>query len=191
MKRILLITAVMFFLFGFCGCQPRRETLPPGIESLKTKESSNSFPDFLVGTWKTDEAEWMFSFEPDGTISSLRHFLGVDIDVSEGGASEQWRKEVIAVYFLGPCEAVYTPATRQLDVMIILESFYVNFPNYQIAGNTSDYLKGPISQNGKQWRVNWLSYGVIEGAKKPDPNAIKPKIITFTKVQNEVRQKNQ
>jgi hypothetical protein len=187
-KRIILITAAAFFLFLFCGCQPEKESAPPGIAAYKPKESGNSFPDFLVGTWKADKAEWMFSFEADGTISSLRHFIGVDIDVSEGGAVEQLRDEVTAVYFLGPCEAVYTPATRQLDLTIILENFYVEFPTFRIVGNSKDYLKGPISQDGRQWKVNWLSYGAIEGAKQPDPNSIRPKFITFTKTQDDVRQ---
>jgi hypothetical protein len=189
--RILLIITGVFFLVGMDGCQQEKKSPSSGPGSLLSDKSSNLFPEFLVGTWKADEARWVLTFEPDGSISSLNHFLGMEIDVSEGGLSEQWRDGVVAAYFLGPCEAVYTPATRQLDVTIILEHFYVVFPTYQIDGNCVDYLKGPVSQDGKQWKVNWFSYGAIEGAEQPDPNMVKPKFITFTKIQDEIRNGNQ
>jgi hypothetical protein len=184
-KRILLITVWTFFLSGFCGCKPGQETVSPDTDSHKPQEPGYSFPDFIAGTWKSDKAGWMISFEPNGSISSMRHFLGVDIDISEGGVREEWTNGVVAVYFLGPCEAVYTPKTRQLDVTITIEHFYVDFSTYRMDGSCVDYLKGPISQDGKQWKVSWLNYGKIEGAKEPDPNKIQPKFITFTKIRDD------
>ena len=183
MGRILVITAGLFFLAGLCSCQPEREIPSSNIDSLKTKESGKSFPDFLVGTWKADNAQWIFHFEPDGRISSFRHYAGMNVDVSEGGASEEWPNGTIAAYFLGPCEANYTPATRQLNVSIIIEYFYIDYPTGRVTGSFSDYLRGPVSQNGKKWKARWLSYLTIDGAEPPDPNKIRPKTITFSKIQ--------
>lgn len=191
MKRISLILAGVFFLSGLYGCQPEQETLSPNIHSSKSKESGHSFPDFLVGTWKADDARWILTFEPDGSISSFRHFVGMDINVAEGGLSEEWRSDVSAVYFLGPCEAVYTPVTHQLDVTIIIEHFTIDFPNGQMTGNFVDYLKGRVSQDPEQWKVSWLSYCTLEGAKAPDPNIIEPRLLTFTKASDENRENNQ
>jgi len=189
--RILLIAAGAFFLFGLCGCQQGQKVSSSSTGPLVENEPSNLFPDFLVGTWKSNKTRWVFNFEPDGSISSFNHFVGMEIDVSEGGLSEKGRDEVISAYFLGPCKATYTPATRQLDVTIIIEHFYFDFPDGQMTGSFVDYLRGPVSQNGKRWTVSWLSYCTIDGATPPDPNKIKPTFLTFTKIQNEDQNENQ
>ena len=175
----------MFFLSGFCGCQPGKEAPSSKVGSLKSKESGNSFPDFLVGTWKANKDRWIFNFERDGSISSFTHPAGMKIDVDEGGLMEQWRRGAVALYELGPCEAVYTPATRQLDVTIIIRRFQINFPNGQLSGNFVDYLKGQVSKDGKRWEVSWLSYATIDGSRPPDPNEIRPIPLTFTKIQKD------
>jgi len=189
-KRILLIAAGVFF-FGLCGCQQTEESSSSNPGSLLSDKSGNLFPEFLVGTWKADKARWILTFESDGSISSFRHFVGMDIDVGEGGLSEEWRDGIVATYILGPCQAVYTPATRQLDVTIIIEYFNIDFPNGQMGGDFVDYLKGPVSEDGERWTVNWLSYCTIEGAVPPDPNKIQPRPLIFKKIRNEVQGENQ
>lgn len=190
MKRILLIAAGVCFI-GLCGCRQAEESSSSSPGSLLSNKSGNRFPEFLVGTWKADRARWILTFEPDGSISSFRHFVGMEIDVDEGGLSEKWRDGVVATYFLGPCEAVYTPATRKLDVTIIIEYFNIDFPDGQMKGSFVDYLRGPVSEDGEQWTVNWLSYCTIEGTTPPDPNEIQPRPLIFTKVLNEVQDENQ
>ena len=181
MKRMLFITTALFFMSALYGCQPENETLPSGIGSLEPKDSGNVFPEFLAGTWEADKARWILTFEPDGSISSFRHYVGMDINVSEGGLREEWRNNIIASYVLKTCEAVYIPETRRLEVTVIIDPFNVSTVNDELIGTFVDYLKGPISKDGKKWKVSWLSYGTIVGAKQPDPNTIKPKVLTFTK----------
>jgi hypothetical protein len=191
MMRVLIIVAGVFFFAGLCGCQPGDENPSPAPDLSVASESGNMFPEFLVGTWEANNARWILTFEPDGSISSFTHFVGMDINVDDGGLIEQWRKGSVATYILGPCEAEYTPATRQLDVTIIIKHFNIDFPNGQMKGNFVDYLRGPVSEDGKQWTVDWLSYCTIEEAIPPDPNKIMPRPLIFKKIRNEVQGGNQ
>jgi hypothetical protein len=192
MKRLLLIIASgVFFLFGLYGCENGRKLSSHDNDSHNPSETSHLFPEFLVGTWKTGKAKWVFTFEPDGSISSFNHFIGMKFNVSEGGLSEIGRDEVTSTYFLGPCKATYNPVTRQLDVTITIEHFNIDFPDGRMTGSFVDYLSGPVSQDGKRWMVNWLSYSTIDGATPPDPNIIRPASLAFRKIQDKDQNENQ
>ncbi len=176
MKQLLLLAGCVVVLMGIVGCQNDEK-----VNKTKT-DGDKEFPEFLVGVWKSDQFNWGFKFERDGSISKLEHTMGMQINVEEGGLYEEGTEGSTGVYVLGPCEADYDPQTRQLKVKIILEHFRMEIPVGVVEGNSKDYFSGPVSEDGKVWRANWLNYGWIEGADRPDPNIIEanPVPLVFT-----------
>ncbi|MHC4692933.1 MAG: hypothetical protein ACYS67_09335 [Planctomycetota bacterium] len=176
MKKFLLLAGCVFVLMGIFGCQNDEKV-------IKTEtDGDKQFPDFLVGVWKSDHSNWGFKFEGDGSISKLEHSLGLMMKVEEGVLYEEGIEGSTGVYILGPCEADYDPQTRELKVMIILEYFRMEMPIGVLEGSSKDYFSGPVSEDGKVWRVKWLNYSLLEGADRPDPNIIEanPIPLVFT-----------
>ena len=87
---VLTVCVVVFSVL--CGCQEGRRVLPPTSSS-----EDDTFPEFLVGTWRPNESRWVFTFEPDGSISTIKHFVGMEFEVAAGGLVEQWSNNIEAV----------------------------------------------------------------------------------------------
>lgn len=162
---------------GQAGCQ--KPTDQPGNVSV-TKDQK--FPEFLMGTWQTDKSKWRFTFEPDGRISRLTHYGGMEFDVEKGFLTENWRGSIEANFFLGPCEAKYDPESRQLSVTVVIENYVIDECGVELMeGNFHDQLTGSISEDGKNWQVTWT--GKAEIAGRIDNR--KPSELIFTKASGE------
>jgi hypothetical protein len=181
-KRLIVLNVTIIVFTGLIGCQ-LNSNKAASCSGPANIQQRISFPKFLVGTWKTENSRWVFTFERDGRISKMTHFGGMEFDVNEGGLVEQWREDIEAAYMLGPCEALYNPDTRQLSVTINVEYWIITFPDGSLEGSFHDYLNGPVSKDGKTWNASWTSIGEIIGADAPDPNAVKPKALIFTKIE--------
>jgi len=173
-KKILVLTVYVVVFSVLWGCQEGQWILPPTSGS-----EDDTFPEFLVGTWKPDKSRWVLTFEPDGHISKMRHSVGMEFDVAEGGLVEQWRNNAEAIYVLGSCEAQYNPETRELSVTVVIEHCIINFPDGSIEGNFHDYLTGRVLEDGMTWNATWTSTGEIIGGGL---SSSAPKQLTFTKV---------
>ncbi len=120
MRRTVILLVCSAFMFLLCGCQnPARSD--DAMEVII--EGGESFPDFLVGTWRADEGGWEFVFEPDGTISSAVISLGrvrlkpgqvTTVPMQLGGKG---------VFKPGPWTVQYSYEQRQLIVDIKIEDF--------------------------------------------------------------------
>lgn len=175
-SQLIVIYIVIAAMAGLTGCQ--KPTGQPGNVS-DTKEQK--FPEFLVGTWQTDKSKWRFTFEPDGRISRLTHYGGMEFDVEKGFLTEKLRGNIEANFFLGPCEAKYDPDSRQLTVKVVIENFVLDDGVNAVEGNFHDQLTGTISEDGKNWQVTWT--GKAEIAGRIDTH--KPVELIFTKVSDE------
>lgn len=177
-KKILALSVCVVVFSGLWGCQEeRRDLLTASCSEDKT------FPEFLVGTWRPDKSRWVLTFEPDSHISKMRHSVGMEFDVAEGGLVEQGRNNAEAIYVLGPCEAQYNPETRELSVTVVIEHYVINFPNGSMEGSFHDYLTGRVSEDGLAWNASWTSTGEIIGGGSSTTG---PKGLTFTKVMDNV-----
>jgi hypothetical protein len=183
MRKKLMILAITITVFtGLAGCQRDGNKVALGSGPANIQQRM-LFPKFLVGTWKTENSRWVFTFERDGRISKMTHVGGMEFDVNEGGLVEQWREGIEAAYMLGPCEARYNSYTRELSVTVVIEYYVINFPDGSMEGSFHDYLTGPVLKDGKTWNASWTSIGEIIGADAPDPNSVKPQPLIFTKVE--------
>lgn len=181
-EKVLLLTVCLTTFSGLWGCQKEQgKVLSDSVLSARAEETE--FPEFLVGTWRSNESRWVLTLEPDGSISKMKHFGGMEFDVAEGGLVEHWRDNAEAIYALGPCEAEYESQTRELTVTIVIEHYIINFSDGSLEGSFYDYLTGPISEDGLTWNASWTSRGEIIGSGS---STVGPKKLTFTKVMDNV-----
>ena len=161
MKKSLFLVAIMSCTF-ICGCQ----NSPEKHHALKMDEpvtvsiiGGASFPEFLVGKWKSSNTrtKWEFVFEKDGTISEAKIGLGVTIvpgkrttlDYKEGGQGE---------YIPGQWFVSYDYNTRELTVDVVIEYFRAQMGQVAfVEGSTKDNLVGIVSADGKKWKTEKLS----------------------------------
>lgn len=169
MKQLVLLAGCVVVLSGLAGCQnPDRS-----VEVITG--SDGQFPEFLVGVWEAEVAnsKWGFRFERDGSISKIIHGLAEGVDLKEGGVYlEGPDPGTYAVFTMGPCEAEYDTSRRELKVTIILDYYKMVLPHGELEGRSDDYFRGVVSEDGKSWEADWLSYTWLEGADPPDANAI-------------------
>lgn len=170
----------------FTGCNEQNSDIPKS--DLPNKTAANVLPEYLVGIWHAkinDEQEWGFKLESDGSISKMDHAWAGRINVTEGGVYDEGPGEgTFALFVMGPCEADYGPQTRQLDVKIIIDHYLMKLPNGELEGKQEDYFRGKVSEDGKTWNVEWVSYSWLKGAVDPDIEAIDaaPEKLVFTKL---------
>jgi hypothetical protein len=174
-QRLLLSALVAAAIMSVTGCHEQQQGAHTG-ESLR----DNRFPDFLVGTWTTEEYEsrWIFVFDANGDIPMFRHFVGMAFRTEEGVLHEQWRGTAQAMYALGPVAAEYDPNTENLTVSVSIDDYIIDFPNGKMEGYFRDVLTGPVSQENLTWNVEWTSTSEIEGVGE----STETRTLTFRKV---------
>ncbi len=180
MKQLAFLAGFAVVLAVLVGCQDEDK-----FNNVKI-DGGSEFPEFLAGTWKADKNDWQMSFEDDGRISSIVHFIwNLPIDINEGGYFVEGPDEgTFALFVIGPCEAEYDKKTRELSVKIILDHYRIKLPQGTLEGKSHDFFEGPLSEDGKTWNASWKNYGWLEGASPPDANVIEanPVPLVFTKV---------
>ena len=167
MKRmfIVLFWSLTIFLLG--GCQSP-VAKPGNVEVLI--DGNGQFPEFLVGTWKDDEHDWEFVFEPDGSISSVVLTLG-RIRIKPG--------EVTKVPLIRGGQGVfepsqwtvhYNPTNRELTVKISLKNFRMQVADNILEGKVTDVFVGQISKDGNTWQADWTSFPDYVAHTPENPN---------------------
>ena len=155
MKRFSLLLVYIFLAAVLTGCRSSAGSRD-GVEV--TVDGDGQFPDFLVGRWKAEEGGWEFAFEPDGKISSAT--------VSIGRAKLQpGRKTTVpmqmggkGVYKPGLWTVQYSHQQRELIVEIAIDHFRIELGDNVIEGRTRDFFVGSVSEDGKSWWADRLSF---------------------------------
>jgi len=153
MKRFVLLLFCIFLVAANSGCRS-----PAGNGVEVTLDGVEQFPAFLVGTWKAEEGDWEFVFEPDGQISSAIVSIGrvklqpgktTTVPMQMGGKG---------VYKPGPWSVQYSQQQRELVVEIAIDSFRIELGKDVIQGSTRDFFVGSVSTDGKSWWADRLSF---------------------------------
>lgn len=181
MMKNMQILIVFFMIFSGCG--------PPGDSPASnniTAASKSKFPDFLIGTWRSDENKWEFTFSPDGTIVRMRHyFIDVsEIQMSDGGVHEELKGESFGVYTFGPCPVDYDPRTNELDVKISVEDFYIEIPVGVLEGRMFDHFTGKVYEDDGFWIAEWYNHSQIVDTEISEPSTKPYKQLVFRKIVN-------
>ncbi len=178
MKQIALLFFLTLIPLQGCSKQPSNP--------FPAKSITDPFPEFLVGTWQgrdIDEGDWQLTFAPDGTLISMVHILGIEINVVDGMAYNEGTEGANETYILGPCTVIYDAKTHQLNVSITLEHFEIHLPIGDIEGYSRDVLTGTITKDGKYWRAQWWSYIHIKDGRTFDDSEVLPSDVYFHKVE--------
>ena len=176
-----LVSLICLIVLALAGCVPQDHGTP-NRPPLAYQE--NEFPDFLVGVWRADHYDWAFQFDSNGIVSRLVHVIAGPVKAEEGGVYMEGPDEGTFAYFIiGPSQAEYNPANRQLSVKIVLDEFRMRLPQGDLEGKSEDYFDGPVSEDGKTWTVSLRSYNSLKGGSTPDANLIEanPEKLIFTK----------
>ena len=188
MTRIIFVFLFSGLLCINSGCNRQSEISLPQQPESKTSLKQAPFPDFLVGIWKcgTDPNQytWGFKFEKDGTISAMRNFLNLRIEVSEGSVYEQAADANVGwASTLGPVEVNYDPNGRILMVKVVTDYFMFRIYAQMLEGNSVDTFTGPVSQDGLTWTAEWRSVSRMLDGPPLDFNNPSIYPVVFYKVQ--------
>lgn len=187
MNKVSALWSCLFIILVLSGCGQRNRKMPNQLQ-LEGQTREDAFPEVMVGVWEAEVdrySKWGIKFEPDGSILKIIHSVAGPVRLTEGGIYEEGPDEgAFCVFVMGPCEANYTPSTRMLKVKIIVDYFQMKLPTGELEGRIEDYFEGPVSEDGKTWKVDWRDYGWLEGADPPDTNVIEanPIPLVFTKI---------
>ena len=177
--KIILLALIVLSLEMLTGCSGSVTDKPSVVKG------GGQFPECLVGVWKPNKSNWIFKFEPDGTIKKLRHLMWNYVDMDEPVVELKGPVEgTFALYAMGDCTTTYEPKTRTLNVTVILDGYVMQFPHGTLEGREEDYFTGQVSEDCKTWDVKWRHYGWLEGAIPPDSELIEanPASLVFTKL---------
>ncbi len=217
MKWLVVLVGCCVALSGLAGCGRQNEKIPnqpelgvanrtqqdalgevwqgeahedPLPDFFGEQSQRSAFPDFLIGLWEAEigPSGWTFKFEPDGSILEMIHSVAGEVDLRQDGVYLEGPDEnSYAAFIMGPCEAKYNANTRELRVRIVLDYYRMVLQNAEFEGEIHDYIKGPVSEDGKTWKAEWLNYGWMKGASPPDFNMIgaNPMPLVFSKIEGE------
>jgi hypothetical protein len=154
------------------------------------KGGISNFPEKMVGTWDCqfsplDAHRWQFTFEKDGTISKAYHYVFGGLSISDGGALvEGPDPNTYMLYTLKPIETKYNPVSKIINIKVEIDDYEMKFPTGTLRGRIIDKLSGKASEDGLTWKVEWRSYGWLDGATEPPIELIdaNPEILSFQKV---------
>ncbi|MCK4751951.1 MAG: hypothetical protein KAS75_00795 [Planctomycetes bacterium] len=155
MIRVLIFLCCTFVVLAFSGCQDTTKIENP-VEVII--EDGTGFPEFLVGTWRANNDNWEFVFEPDGTISSVVISLGrmrikpgqiTKIPLAQGGQG---------VFEPGKWMVSYDPSSRELTVKIFIKHLRMEMTNQVLEGKSTNIFIGKIDDKGSTWYVDWTGF---------------------------------
>lgn len=170
----------LMVLLLLCSCQKQVADGRKGIDN---------FPPQMVGTWACqygplDNQRWQLTFEKDGVISKMHHFVFGPVVVNDGGDYREGPDPgTYMVFALGPVETEYDSVSKIIKVKIIIDDYEMKLPQSSLEGRMIDTLIGSASKDGKTWQVEWRNYGWLKGATEPPIDIIdaNPQILPFQK----------
>ncbi len=163
MRNPLFILFALFSLIFFTDCQDNHSDMKAGGKS--------GFPAELAGTWRTDDGKWQMSFNPDGSLYSIKYYFnGKPMVVSEGGGYDFFSDgSVRSVYIFGDHSVHYDAEDAILAVEIAIEDFELNRPMGRFEGNMMDKFTGRVSGDRKTWTAVWNSQMTFKNIEIDSP----------------------
>lgn len=169
--RTAIILALVWIGLLTCGCprSPKPQVMLP--------------PD-IVGTWKARGNTWQIVLSPDGTVASAVIDMGAVAIRPNKTTKVEMKDGQFSIYKAGDCSVEYNPDERELFVSIEMENIHVVFLENVIDGNSTDRFMGSVSQDGKEWTVEWIKvYDYGPRFPSGDPNEQYARPLVFDKVQ--------
>ncbi len=139
-------------------------------------------PPDVAGTWKAKDNPWKIVLSPDGILSSAIIPMGeVRIRPNKTTTAEM-KDGSISTFEAGDCVVEYNSKTRELFVSVEMKQIHIKFQNNEIKGNSIDRFFGPVSEDGKYWKADWVTVFDYGPLFPQDQNDIFAVPIVFEKV---------
>ena len=140
-------------------------------------------PPDVAGTWKAQDSPWKIVLNHNGTVSSAVIPMG-DVEIEPNQTNRIEMKDgSLSTFKAGDFIAEYMPKTRELFISIEIEEIHINFLDNVIDGNSVDRFVGPVSEDGKFWRADWITVFDYGPLLPQEPNDIFAKPLTFEKME--------
>ncbi len=130
----------------------------------------SEFPQFLVGTWRSDKDGWELVFEPNGTISSAVIPLGrVRIRPNQTTRVEGRLGEP-GIFEAGDCVLEYGPESGKISITIDMRRIYAEIGGGILDGTCEYFISGSVRKDRKTWEATVFSVLDLD-VLMPDPNS--------------------
>lgn len=180
MKHFIIILIFSLCVSVLTGCRGA------GRDVVSRPDQGGHFPQFLAGTWRSEDQNWEITFDYTGNIVTIRHpFITVPVNIEEGFANEQGREGAYSIFIMGPCTAQYNRSKSELKVKIKVDYFEMVLPVGKMEGEMEDYLTGPLTEGNAVWKADWVNCVDLAGQPEPDPDLIPAEPVIFKKVLTE------
>jgi len=152
-----------------------------GCQNNQAKNDASS-PSFLTGTWQPNDSKWIFTVDSQGKLTKMTHFIGAEFSTDQDEMQENWRDNIVATYYLGPCTLDFNPQTRKLNIDIIIEHYMIDFGNGVMEGSFEDHLEGIVSEDGNTWTATWVNTASMVDAEENEKiHTMPPQELIFKK----------
>jgi len=174
MKKLIVWVGYAAFLLCITGC------LGPLVKS----SGSKVIPPEITGTWKAYDSPWKIELSPNGKVVSAVIPMGI-VEVKPNKTTKVEMKDgQFSTYKTGDFDVQYTADTRELFVSIEVKDMHIVFLHNVIDGNSIDNLVGPVSEDGKTWKADWINVFDYGPRFPQDPNSILAGQLLFEKVED-------
>ncbi|MBI9018394.1 MAG: hypothetical protein JEZ07_14165 [Phycisphaerae bacterium] len=172
-KKTLAILLVLAFVF-IAGCDPQ--------PCPQTKSCDDVSP--LAGSWKTTEAKnpWMLKFDDSGQLIEFKHSDGQSITKTDIDNGQYVSKDKNITCELGPCEANFDSATKEVSVNIIINKYTAKIGGTEFNFKMTDIFAGKLASDGKSLEMTQVSAKSIINDGKANKSDSATKTIKFVKI---------
>lgn len=161
MKKTLFLTCGIATII-LAGCESKSQQRQVALNNDKAMsvviEDGGVFPGFLVGHWRSDQYNWEFIFEEDGSISSIVHSFG-SFPIKPGITTKTTLADGSpSILDPGPWALAYKPIEKELIIEIVIKDIHVKMGDGSIEGHTTDVFVGTVFHGEDYWAADWFSY---------------------------------
>ena len=168
MNRLVVLTGLLVIL-GVSGCV--------------SEQRGAVIPSHAAGIWQAEDSAWRIVVNSDGSIGSAVIPMG-EVEVRPNETTRVLMKDdSYSTFKAGDCFAEYYPEHGELYVSVEMDAIHVVFLDNVVDGNSLDYFVGPVSEDGKEWKAEWVNVFDYGPRFPQEPNDIVPTPLFFRKVE--------
>jgi len=174
LRKVAIIVSLVYVVLLPAGCQQPSEPQPP--------VNKPTLPAEVAGVWQARESPWRIVIDPNGTVISVVIPMSV-VEVRPNQTTRvEMKDDSWSTFKAGNCTVEYTPQTRDLFVTVRMDEIHVAFLDNRIDGNSTDRFVGPVSEDGKTWKAEWVTIFDYGPRFPQEPNDLFAEPLIFDKV---------
>ena len=151
--KIAVIAGIGLVLMFLAGCGGSA-----GKSAGQSQPFFPLFPSEVAGIWQAADEPWVIEISPEGkVIMAVIPMTQTEVKPNEISKLEMADGNTSTVE-MGDCPLEYDMMTRQLTVTITVKAIHMEFAGEGIDGNSTDIFSGRVSEDGKEWQADWMTF---------------------------------